>query len=156
MEKPVEMTTPGPDCSNTAKQAAFLCAVGLMLGFAAAPFTAPDTAWIAEPRTLEFAPVVADTVAATAPKRAVSARSTEPLAITLGQAWTYFYDKSALFLDARTTRDYVKGHIEGSKSLPYSEMELYLDLLDSVAKDSTIVTYCSGADCELSVHLADE
>jgi len=79
----------------------------------------------------------------------------EPHVIDLKKAFSLF-SSGAVFLDAREPDEYYLGHIFGSRNLPYEELEKYSALLDSLPKDTTIVTYCDGEGCELSLHLARE
>ncbi len=75
--------------------------------------------------------------------------------ISLDQARKLFQQGAALFLDARSREDYLRGHIRGALSLPWQEVDDRIaavgDLLD---EDKVIITYCDGASCTLSHHLA--
>ncbi len=82
-------------------------------------------------------------------------REIEPPQIDLTTAFSYFTE-GALFLDAREPDEFYLGHIYGAKNLPYEELDQYVSLLDSIPKDTLIVTYCDGEGCELSIHLARE
>jgi len=75
--------------------------------------------------------------------------------ISLKQAKEYFDSQRALFLDARESAEYLKGHIKGAKSLPYDEFdEKYISVLGAWKTDDLIITYCSGEGCNSSVMLA--
>jgi rhodanese-related sulfurtransferase len=72
-----------------------------------------------------------------------------------------FFDNGALFLDARLKVQYDSGHIKGAVSLPYDEFggkskEEKLEILKKYNKEGTIVSYCSGGECEVSIDLAYE
>jgi rhodanese-related sulfurtransferase len=79
----------------------------------------------------------------------------EPARIDLEEAYRLFVE-GAVFLDARDPEEFYVGHIYGAKNLPYEKMEEFDTLLEHLPKDTTIVTYCDGEGCELSIHLAVE
>jgi len=78
----------------------------------------------------------------------------DPLAITLQQAYALFQQGTAIFLDARYEAEYRLGHIKGAVNLPYKELDRYMERLASIPKDTTVVTYCDGGECNLSIDLA--
>ncbi len=66
------------------------------------------------------------------------------------------YDSGALFVDARSDDQYRKGHIQGAVSLPVRQFRSRIDGFKSrFPFDMTIVTYCSGRECDDSHRLAD-
>lgn len=77
-------------------------------------------------------------------------------ALDLDQTVSFFNSGEAVFVDARNRDEFVVGHIPGSFSLPYDEMEMYLDVLNYLPEDGLVVTYCDGSDCHKSLDLADE
>lgn len=79
----------------------------------------------------------------------------EPSAINLKQAYQ-LYKKGVIFLDARENEDYKAGHIKNALNLPYYDFELFEKNLDNIAKEDTIVTYCGGTDCDLSILLGND
>ena len=71
------------------------------------------------------------------------------------------YEAGAVFVDARGSDDYAEGHIKGSVSLPtYQFEELRDDFINRFPIDMTVVTYCSGRECDdshvLAQYLLDE
>lgn len=66
------------------------------------------------------------------------------------------FSGGAVFLDAREPDEYYVGHIYGSKNVPYEELEDYLAILDSLPRDTIVITYCDGQGCELSINLSRE
>ena len=78
----------------------------------------------------------------------------EPKAINLEQAFTLF-NNGAKFLDARDDFDYNEGHISKAINIPFYAFEENEYKLNNINKDETIVTYCSGTDCDLSVLLGN-
>ena len=64
----------------------------------------------------------------------------------------------APFLDARRTKDYLRGHIAGARNFPVWESEIdgkIQDLLAAVPMDQPVVAYCSGGHCDDSKLLAE-
>ena len=77
------------------------------------------------------------------------------LAISLTQASAAFTGKTAVFLDARPVKDFVKGHIKGARNLPYKDVDRFFSyVLEDISPDKLIITYCDGETCELSHELA--
>ncbi len=79
----------------------------------------------------------------------------EPIAINLKQAYE-LYKKDIVFLDARENEDYKEGHIKNALNLPYYDFDSYKQILNSIPQNSTIVTYCAGTDCDLSILLGKQ
>jgi len=79
----------------------------------------------------------------------------KPIAINLKQAYE-LYKKSIVFLDARENEDYKEGHIKNALNLPYYNFDSYKQILNNIPKSSTIVTYCAGTDCDLSILLGKQ
>jgi rhodanese-related sulfurtransferase len=73
----------------------------------------------------------------------------EPAAIHLKQAYN-LYQKNVLFIDAREPDDYQNAHIKNAISIPFDHFDEYKHLLNDIDKESIIVTYCAGTDCDLS------
>lgn len=79
----------------------------------------------------------------------------QPLLIDLEQA-KWLYEKGAVFIDARDSLDYERGHITNAINLPYYQFELFEYQLYFIDKNQIIVTYCDGSDCNLSIMLGDK
>jgi len=75
--------------------------------------------------------------------------------LSLAEAEQLFAGGAAVFFDARPAREFARGRIRGARSLPWAEAA---DRLGPATADldleTPIVTYCDGAACELSHHLA--
>lgn len=67
------------------------------------------------------------------------------------------YDKKeALFLDARSTSEFSAGHIPGAVSIPAGTGRGKLEAFSiQYHRDTRIITYCSGRECNDSHHLAE-
>jgi rhodanese-related sulfurtransferase len=65
----------------------------------------------------------------------------------------------SIFVDARDESEFQCGTIPGSISIPFDylpeeNLEGYLDsALGHISKDDPIITFCSGEECDLSLHL---
>ena len=51
--------------------------------------------------------------------------------------------------------DYNNGHISGAINIPEYNFDKSNPVIKTIPKDKTIVSYCDGDDCEMSVKLAD-
>lgn len=60
------------------------------------------------------------------------------------------YDKGVTFIDARDESEYSDGHIKGALYVSA------IQLAEIISFDDPLVTYCDDADCELSLHLAED
>ena len=79
----------------------------------------------------------------------------EPKAIKLDFAYELFKD-GIKFIDARPVEEFEVAHIKGAVNIPFYESEKYENALSKIPMDETIVTYCNGHDCDLSIMLGDE
>ncbi len=83
--------------------------------------------------------------------------SGQSMVISLEEAETLFFSGRAVFLDARPSADFERGHIAGAFCLPWQEFEFFFDrVFPDLLPDATIVAYCDGETCDLSEHLAEE
>lgn len=75
--------------------------------------------------------------------------------LRLDEATAKFQSSGAVFVDARDEEDYNLGHIPGAINFPFDYYDDHVaQVLPRLDKDKEIVTYCGGADCELSLYLA--
>jgi rhodanese-related sulfurtransferase len=79
----------------------------------------------------------------------------KPSFITLNQAYKLFKTGEVLFIDARDKWEFGDGHISGAINIPEYNFDKSNPVLKTIPKDKTIVSYCDGDDCEMSVKLAD-
>ncbi|MDY6855475.1 MAG: rhodanese-like domain-containing protein [Thermodesulfobacteriota bacterium] len=76
--------------------------------------------------------------------------------IPLEKAYNLFISKKAEFVDARFKADYMAGHISGAINLPNDMFDQYYPkLADVLGVNDTLIIYCSGLGCHLSVMLAE-
>lgn len=65
-----------------------------------------------------------------------------------------FIAEGAVFVDSRSTEDYVSGHISGAVSFPLAEFEQQIDRYRAQWQlEQTLIIYCSGYGCPDSRHL---
>jgi len=75
--------------------------------------------------------------------------------MTLEEAEKLFFTHAAMFIDARSVEEYERGHIQGSRSLPWHDVDLnFMAVTADLDLASPIITYCDGETCELSHDLA--
>lgn len=78
-------------------------------------------------------------------------------ALSFEDARKHFKEGTALFADARSLKAYQTGHIMGAIHLdPNMFDDWSADFFSQVSPDQTIITYCEGVRCSLSVELADQ
>jgi rhodanese-related sulfurtransferase len=89
------------------------------------------------------------------PEAQLTLDSGDSLMISLEEAGMLFFDRSALFVDARSSDEYAEGHIEGAVNLPWDEFDQHFALvMADVSPVTPLVTYCDGEGCALSKELA--
>lgn len=77
--------------------------------------------------------------------------------ISLEDARIHFQKSDALFADARPMRAYSAGHIKGAVNLDPNDFESWSgDFFSRVSPDQLIIAYCEGAQCRLSIELAEK
>jgi rhodanese-related sulfurtransferase len=84
----------------------------------------------------------------------------DPPFLTIDGAQIDFNSGAALFVDAREPEEFECGTIPGAVSIPFdylpeTDLEPYFDsALGGLPNHQRIVIFCSGDECDLSVHLA--
>ena len=73
----------------------------------------------------------------------------QPKAIKLDFAYKLFKQK-IIFIDARSPEEFAEGHIKDAINIPFYGSENYSKTINSLNKNNIIVTYCSGADCDIA------
>jgi rhodanese-related sulfurtransferase len=85
------------------------------------------------------------------------AREGDPAFVPLADVIAIQENQKATLVDARSAEEYAAGHIPGSRSLPYYEMDKRQAVaLEGLALDAPLVLYCEGVGCELSFFLGRE
>ena len=84
----------------------------------------------------------------------------DPPFISLDVAEMEFSNSNALFVDARDSYEFDCGTIPGAINIPFDylpegDLGPYFDsALGGLDSDHKIITFCSGDECDLSLHLA--
>jgi rhodanese-related sulfurtransferase len=74
--------------------------------------------------------------------------------LSFDEALALHENRKALFVDARHHYDFSLGHIEGALNIPLYDFDSGVTQLSGLAKNTMIVTYCDGSECNSSVGLA--
>ena len=88
------------------------------------------------------------------------AEENDPPFIDINVAHLEHSTHRTIFIDARDEEEFDCGTIPGSINIPFDylpdgDLKLYFDsCLGHVAYDQPIVVFCSGEECDLSLHLA--
>lgn len=94
-------------------------------------------------------------VADWSPEAQLTREGGENLVISFEEAEIHFFAGDAVFLDARSPELYQEGHIQNARNLPWEGYEQYYDkVMNGIAPDALIITYCDGEGCSLSKDLA--
>lgn len=63
--------------------------------------------------------------------------------------------EEALLFDARPLEEYEREHVPGALALPVDDVDLHLgDYMHLMARETLLLTYCSGRDCDDGILLA--
>jgi rhodanese-related sulfurtransferase len=79
----------------------------------------------------------------------------EPKAIKLDFAYKLFKN-GIKFIDSRSMEEFAEGHVKGAVNIPFYGSEKHLDAINRLDKNEIVVTYCSSADCDISILSGDE
>jgi rhodanese-related sulfurtransferase len=77
-----------------------------------------------------------------------------PRFITFEEAAEFHHSKTAIFVDSRHAYDYRLGHIQGAINIPLNEIDLKQETLARIPRNSVLVVYCDGQECNSSIELA--
>lgn len=89
-----------------------------------------------------------------------SAEPGDPMFIAVDSALLDFNSRAALFVDAREPEEFECGTIPGAVNIPFDylpegDLGPYIDsALSHLPKGAKVITFCSGEECDLSLHLA--
>ncbi len=84
----------------------------------------------------------------------------DPMFIAIDVAELDYSGGKAIFVDAREPFDFECGTIPGSVNIPFDNLPegdlcvYFRSELGEAPLDTRIITYCSGEECDLSLHLA--
>jgi len=89
-----------------------------------------------------------------------SAEPGDPPFVSIDEAYLEYTQVSALFIDARDKTEYLCGTIPRSINIPFEYLpegdlaEYFDSVLKGASKDTPMIIFCSGEECDLSLHLA--
>ena len=84
-----------------------------------------------------------------------SAHRGDNLTIAFEEAEALYCDQQAVFIDARPRQQFEMGHIAGARNLPWEDFDrIFTRVMSEVPREATIITYCEGESCSLSLELA--
>ena len=133
------------------KQVILILLLSVVLGLGVNLVSPNKIAFIGQYRSISSGndPIVPPTVA-----------SGDPPFIAVDVAQLEFNMDNALFVDAREQDEFDCGTIPGSINIPFdylpeSDLSQYFDsAFGGIDKSHMIITFCSGEECDLSLHLA--
>ena len=88
-----------------------------------------------------------------------TAEKGDPPFIDIGQAQMEHHFGRALFVDTRDPEEFVCGTIPGSINIPFEHLpegdlaEYFDSALNGASRDRHLVLFCSGEECDLSLHM---
>ena len=132
------------------RQAVILLVVSAVVGLAVNAFSPHKIPYIGQYRQLS-----SGQGAVIPPK----AEADDPPYIDLNVAQLEFGTHSSVFVDARVRDEFECGTIPGAINIPFEDLpeehvDTYLDSsLNHTGKDTPIIVFCSGEECDASLHL---
>jgi rhodanese-related sulfurtransferase len=112
------------------------------------------------PNTIDYIGQYRDLSSGDGPIVPPTAEPGDPPFIDVNVAQMKFAAGNVLFVDARAAEEFECGTIPGSVNLPFEYIpeEGWQEFIDSCMgypnKNDQIITFCSGEECDLSLHLA--
>ena len=83
-----------------------------------------------------------------------SAEEGDPPFLTIDDAVAQYQNADIIFIDSRDPEDYEYGHIRRAISIPFDYLDEYWDgVIADLDREARYVVYCSGSECETSLHL---
>ncbi len=77
--------------------------------------------------------------------------------ITYEQIKARINNPEFIIIDARSPEDYAKGRIGDAKNIfPYGDEAQYFEQIYTLERGKKYLIYCTGGDCDLSHHLAED
>lgn len=133
-------------------EATLLVLLALFFGLGRNAIAPGGIAWVGDWAAQDS---LAAAVAADPAAKPPSAQEGDPPFLSYTEARAKYDDPNVIFVDAREPEEYEAGHIAGAVLLPFDWLDDYWEAaVQNLPQDKEIVTYCSGAECELSLFLA--
>ncbi|UCC45158.1 MAG: rhodanese-like domain-containing protein [Candidatus Zixiibacteriota bacterium] len=114
---------------------------------------------IVSPNKIAFVGQYRDLSSGDGPIIPPAAEPGDPPFIDINVAQFEFTAGTSIFVDAREPEEYECGTIPGSINIPFEhlpdDLEVYFDsALQGCSKEAPIIVFCSGEECDSSLHLA--
>ena len=133
--------------TSTIKQAVIIIFIAAILGGGLNLIRHDRVSWISAQVVLPVAdPTQSDSLV-------TSSQPSTPKGILL-DAVEKLMGKGAVIIDARSVELYEAGHIPTAINIPFENLGSYYAKLTAIPKDTIVIAYCDGGDCELSYDLA--
>lgn len=133
------------------KQAFILLAVAIIIGLGLN---------LISPGQIDYVGAYRELSSGTGPIIPPAAGEGDPQFIDINTAQLEFTTKTALFVDARDDFEFFCGTIPGSINIPFEYLPEsddtlieYFDSILNVSKDYSLIVFCSGEECDLSLQL---
>jgi rhodanese-related sulfurtransferase len=89
--------------------------------------------------------------------RALTLRELDARYLTFEETLARHQAGQTMFLDARRTEHFERGHLPGAQSLPADEFDNRFEAIAAwLPKEAELVIYCEGKSCSLGRQLADK
>jgi len=125
----------GADINNAVREAVLISVTGILLGFGYTAVT--DKGLFADESP---APAIVEV--------------NPPEYFGYEETYEAFQTRNGIIIDSRSEYDYELGHIRGSVNLPLKEFDARKTVLGSWPRDTLLITYCDGQECNSSMDLA--
>jgi rhodanese-related sulfurtransferase len=89
--------------------------------------------------------------------RALTLRELDARYLTAEETKARHEAGQSLFLDARRSDNFARGHIAGAQNVPADEFDQrFVEMANWLPKEAEVVIYCDGKSCGLSRQVADK
>ena len=123
----------------------FILLASIILAFMYNYFSADGIPFIREPLVVKSVEIVSN-----------NDSSNELKGLSLDQVIGLYNQKAAVFIDARDQWDFSDNHIVGAVNIPEFSFTSDNKTLSTIDKESLIIVYCDGDDCDTSKRLVTE
>ncbi len=132
------------------RQAFLLLLVAILFGLVAN---------LVSPNRIDFIGQYRDLSDGSGPVVPPAAQEGDPPFIDINVAQFEFSTGTSLFIDATEPEEFECGTIPGSINIPFEhlpdDLGTYFDsVLQGIPKDYSLIVFCTGEECDLSLHLA--
>lgn len=144
---------------KTVKETLIILAISVVTGFAANALSPKGIPIIGD--YSERLKVDSASATTTSPEKKLTKEGfVKPVNIP-AEAAKKFFDESVVFVDGREPGEFAQERIKGAINIPYKEFltltkEQKIERMKAIGFDKTIVSYCGGGDCEISIDNAYE